>query len=108
MNRRRFLAAAAASPLAVQQAQDTEAFERPGGVWQSAAGSWFSQAGFGLFVHWGICTVREVELGWGFYGDVGGNKGAWPVENYIAQADVFDPQSYDPNRWMAAAAEAGS
>jgi len=107
MNRRRFLAAAAAAPLAAQQTQDTEAFDRLGGARNDAAQSWFSQAGFGLFVHWGICTVREVELGWGFYGDVGGNKGAWPVDNYMAQADVFNPESYDPNLWMAAAAKAG-
>jgi alpha-L-fucosidase len=107
MNRRQFLAAAAATPLAAEQTQDTEAFARLGGVRKDAAQSWFSQAGFGLFVTWGICAVREVELGWGFYGDVGGKKGAWPVENYVAQADVFNPQSYAPDLWMAAAAKAG-
>jgi len=107
MNRRNFLAAAAALPLAGRQVPDTEAFERQGSVRTGAAPSWFPAAGFGLFVTWGICAVREVELGWGFYGDVGGKKGAWPVENYIAQADVFNPQAYDPDRWMAAAAKAG-
>ncbi len=105
MNRRQFLAAAAAAPPAAQT-QDTEALARRGGIRRNAP-SWFSQAGFGLFVTWGICAVREVELGWGFYGDVGGRKGAWPVENYIAQADVFNPGSYDPDLWMAAAAKAG-
>ncbi len=106
MNRRQLLAAAAAMPMAGQQTQDTEALARLGGI-RNGARSWFSEAGFGLFVTWGICAVREVELGWGFYGDVGGKKGAWPVENYIAQADVFNPDSYDPNLWMAAAAKAG-
>jgi alpha-L-fucosidase len=81
--------------------------ERLGGARKDAANSWFTAAGFGLFLHWGICTVREVELGWGFYGDVGGSHGAWPVENYIAQANVFNPKSYDPDLWLAAAAKAG-
>lgn len=107
MRRRDFLAVTAASPLAAQQARDTEAFERRGGIRKDSGTSWFPKAGLGLFVTWGICTVREVELGWGFYGDVGGKKGAWPVENYIAQADVFNPKDYDPDKWMAAAAKAG-
>jgi alpha-L-fucosidase len=107
MNRRQFLAAMAATPLVGQQSQDSEAFDRTAGVRRDSMGSWFTQAGFGLFITWGICAVREVELGWGFYGDVGGQKGAWPVENYIAQADVFNPQSYDPDLWMTAAAKAG-
>ena len=107
MNRRSFLAGAASLPVLGQQLPDTEAFERRGGVRKDAARTWFSPAGFWLFVTWGICAVREVELGWGFYGDVGGKKGAWPVENYIAQADVFNPKSYDPDLWMAAAAKAG-
>ncbi|MCX6622563.1 MAG: alpha-L-fucosidase [Acidobacteria bacterium] len=86
--------------------QDTIAFEKSGGA-RHTASTWFTEAGFGLFLHWGICTVREVELGWGFYGDVGGKKGAWPVENYIAQAKVFNPANYDPDLWIAAAAKAG-
>jgi alpha-L-fucosidase len=107
MRRREFLAATVASPLAAWQSQDTEAFARTGGLQRNSAQSWFSAAGLGLFLHWGICTIREVELGWGFYGDVGGKKGAWPVENYLAQANVFNPQSFDPDKWIAAAAKAG-
>jgi alpha-L-fucosidase len=105
MNRRNFLALTAGAASAAR-AQDTLAFEK-GGAARHASDPWFSQAGLGLFLHWGICTVREVELGWGFYGDVGGRKGAWPVENYIAQARHFNPESYDPDVWLAAAARAG-
>lgn len=107
MTRRHFLAAAAAAPLAARQKPDTEAFARHGRSARAAAQTWFTQAGLGLFLHWGISTIREVELGWGFYGDVGGVKGAWPVENYIAQAREFNPKSYEPDLWMAAAARAG-
>ncbi|MCX6622562.1 MAG: alpha-L-fucosidase [Acidobacteria bacterium] len=108
MGRRDFLAASCALPIAAQQASDTEAFERLGALPKHApAPAWFSEAGLGLFLCWGICAVREVELGWGFYGDVGGKKGAWPVENYIAQARDFNPRQYDPDRWLEAAARAG-
>jgi alpha-L-fucosidase len=107
MTRRDLLLASAAAPLAAQQSPDTIAFAQGGSIRHKASPSWFPDAGFGLFLHWGICTIREVELGWGFYGDVGGKKGAWPVENYIAQAKEFNPQSFDADRWMEAAAKAG-
>jgi len=108
MTRRELLLATAAAPLAAQQPQqETEAFARTGSARHTGTPSWFPDAGFGLFLHWGICTIREVELGWGFYGDVGGKKGAWPVQNYIAQAKEFNPQKFDPDAWIAAAATAG-
>jgi hypothetical protein len=74
VNRREFLAAAAAPPLLARQTQDTEAFARSGGRRTDGVQTWFSQSGFGLFVTWGICTVREVELGWGFYGENFGDR----------------------------------
>lgn len=107
MQRREFLYGASLLPRRMQERQDTEAFERQKGIRKVPGQGWFTDAGLGLFVTWGICTIREVELGWGFYGDVGGRKGAWPVENYLAQAKVFHPQNYDPDLWMAAAARAG-
>ena len=39
--------------------------------------------------------------------DVGKPNAYWPVEKYDALADQFDPQNYDPDRWMEAAAKAG-
>jgi alpha-L-fucosidase len=60
-----------------------------------------------LFLHWGISSVKEVEIGWGVFQDVSGAKGAWPVEKYIEQAREFNPTRYDPDRWLAAAARAG-
>lgn len=108
IRRRDFLSAALALPAVAQQAPDTEAFARTGAAAaRRAANGWFTEAGFGLFLCWGICAVKEVELGWGFYGDVGGKKGAWPVENYIGQAKDFNPRHYDPDLWMEAAARAG-
>ncbi len=93
MNRRNFLAACAAAPLA--RASDPKA--------------WYPAAGLGLFLHWGIASVAEVELGWGLFKDVGGKAphSSWPPENYIALAKKFNPQNYDPDRWLRAAARAG-
>jgi len=104
-NRRRFLTAGLIAPLAAQE-QQTEAFKRtPGARLEGAARSWFSRAGFGLFVCWGPCSVGEIEIGWGMFRDVG--MPYWPVEKYNALADRFNPSAYEPDKWLAAAARAG-
>jgi len=74
---------------------------------------WFGEAGLGLFLHWGISSVEgKVDLSWGMIKNTPWN---WrflnvdkmkPVE-YYAQAERFDPEAYDPDLWMAAAADAG-
>jgi len=68
---------------------------------------WYQKAGLGLFLHWGPASVGQIEISWGMYEDSGKPNPYWPVEKYDALADRFDPQDYDPNRWMEAAAKAG-
>jgi alpha-L-fucosidase len=68
---------------------------------------WFSAAGLGLFMHWGPACIGEIEVSWGMFQDVGKPNAYWPVAKYDALADRFDPQHYDPDRWMEAAAKAG-
>ena len=68
---------------------------------------WYQKAGLGLFLHWGPSSVGKVEISWGMYEDAGKPNPYWPVEKYAALADRFDPQRYDPDRWMEAAARAG-
>ena len=41
------------------------------------------------------------------YEDSGKPNPYWPPEKYDALADRFDPQNYDPDLWMEAAARAG-
>ncbi len=74
---------------------------------------WFGEAGLGLFLHWGLSSVEgKVDLSWGM---IKNTPWDWPYLNvnkikpseYYAQADRFDPEAYDPDLWMAAAAEAG-
>ncbi|MFB6136563.1 MAG: alpha-L-fucosidase [Halobacteriaceae archaeon] len=74
-------------------------------------GEWFDEAGLGLFVHWGIASAHGgVDLSWGMmrnrpWTDDPG-RGITP-EEYYALAEEFDPDAYDPDRWLAAAREAG-
>ena len=74
---------------------------------------WYETAGLGMFIHWGISSVRAVgDLSWGMIRDTPfdkelTNSNKLTPEEYWRQADEFDPQNYDPNRWMKAAKEAG-
>jgi alpha-L-fucosidase len=82
---------------------------------------WFDDAGFGLFVHWGLSNVAgDIEIGWGMvqdkpWADEDGMTGDQEElidnqvspEEYFGLAEEFDPGSYDPDRWLSAAREAG-
>ena len=74
---------------------------------------WFETAGLGMFVCWGISSVRAVgDLSWGMmkhtpYDAELNNTNKLPPEEYWQQADEFDPQDYDPDVWLKAAREAG-
>ena len=105
MQRRRLLeclAAGAGLPLAAQQP-----YERVGTVRKGNIQPWFHTAALGLFICWGPCSAGEVEMGWGMFKDIGAPNMYWPPEKYRALADGFDPPSYDPDKWLAAAAKAG-
>ena len=74
---------------------------------------WYETAALGMFIHWGLASVRAVgDLSWCMikntpYDAELANSNKLTPEEYWRQADEFDPQSYDPNLWMAAAREAG-
>ena len=61
---------------------------------------WFSDARFGMFIHWGIYAIPA--------------RGEWvkqqetiPNEKYQPFFETFNPVDYDPREWAAAAREAG-
>ena len=72
---------------------------------------WFRKAGLGLFLHWGPASVEP------------NNGDAWAMvwseakaragrkmilaEDMFAVAETWNPENYDPDRWMAAASKAG-
>ena len=92
---------------------------------------WYPDAGFGLFIHWGIASVRAMNISWpmipgralatkhiddpaerariireGDYNLNGRPNGITPNE-YFSMAKDFNPSNYDPDKWMAAAKAAG-
>ncbi|WP_162175056.1 alpha-L-fucosidase [Paraburkholderia mimosarum] len=102
----------------------------------AAGAQWFPQAGFGLFIHWGLSSVfdtrgkRVGDLSWAMMAGVWKNKtitdpkeqerivreADWNFDGkppaitpnqYWAAAKDFDPQNYDPDKWIAAARAAG-
>jgi len=70
---------------------------------------WFPKAGLGLFMHWGIHSVAGIQPSWAMIKNypAGGDPRFYPPEKYYALADKFNPQNYDPDKWMAAARRAG-
>lgn len=74
---------------------------------------WYETAGLGMFIHWGISSVRAVgDLSWCMikntpYDAERNNENKLTPEEYWNQADEFNPQKYDPDKWMKAAYEAG-
>ena len=74
---------------------------------------WYETAGLGMFIHWGLSSVRAVgDLSWCMIKNTPhdaecNNENKLTPEEYWKQADEFDPQNYDPDVWMRAAREAG-
>ncbi len=73
---------------------------------------WFPDAGLGLFMHWGINSAHP-ETGSSWSTRIYDEKPAWLNEPYRspdefwALAKTWDPEKYDPDKWMKAAKAAG-
>ncbi|MDD6873533.1 MAG: alpha-L-fucosidase [Clostridiales bacterium] len=71
--------------------------------------SWFHRAKLGIFLHWGIYSVKGVPESWAMY--YHGQDVPWPTlsrEDYFAQYDGFTAARYDPAAWAALFKEAGA
>ena len=74
---------------------------------------WFQQAAFGLFLHWGIVSGTEdgQALDIWVYSDEDDHgwrpPGQISAEKMAERADIFNPDDYNPDRWMKAASAAG-
>ncbi|MDK8189910.1 alpha-L-fucosidase [Paenibacillus sp. UMB7766-LJ446] len=66
---------------------------------------WFDEARFGIFIHWGPYSVREIEASWPLMSDHSQHIDA---ETYESMADEFNPALYDPVEWARNAKEAGA
>ncbi len=62
--------------------------------------SWFNEAKFGMFIHWGIYSV-PAHAEWMLHDE------KMPFEEYRRYADQFAPDDWDPRDWVSLAQEAG-
>lgn len=92
---------------------------------------WFNEAGFGLFIHWGLSSVYEKDISWPMMTgmplagkriddpkereriirdrdfNLNGMRQELTPDVYWKAVDKFDPQAYDADKWIAAAKAAG-
>lgn len=91
---------------------------------------WFPEAGLGLFIHWGLASVKNMDISWPMIPgralankkldsaelirvvrekdyNLTGKPPAITPNEYWAMAKDFNPQHYDPDKWIKAAKEAG-
>ncbi len=135
MNRRKFLQAGATAGL-IGITGCTSARRKPVGGEQSAAeaqhaqigvtqpanpdawyvrtahpeAQWFSKARLGLFIHWGISSVHgDIDISWGMIKDTPWDRDGVRVtpNDYWALAGRFNPDKYEPRKWLSAAKALG-
>jgi alpha-L-fucosidase len=70
---------------------------------------WFPEAGFGLFMHWGIHSVVAIDPSWTMMRNKpwGDGDTLYFYPNYYSLLWQFHPENYDPDKWIKAAREAG-
>lgn len=68
---------------------------------------WFPDASLGLFMHWGIHSVAGAQPSWDMISNYRYGGKVAPPDKYYALADQFNPQNYDPDKWLKAARNAG-
>jgi alpha-L-fucosidase len=66
---------------------------------------WFKEARFGIFIHWGPYSLREIEASWPLMPH---SSQHIPVEEYEALAHEFNPTNYNPKEWARMAKESGA
>jgi len=88
---------------------DSTAFNTPYKPNAHQGAQWYPKAGLGMFLHWGIHSVAQMEPSW----CMADNRFAarYPrsitPENYYKLSEQFKPQNYDPDQWMEFAKSLG-
>jgi alpha-L-fucosidase len=96
-NRRDFLRAAASAAV-VSQARAMRAL-----AGNADRLSWFREARFGMFIHWGPYSLAGVEASWPILRP----NGEISEADYRALPQRFNPVKFDPHAWIAFAKSAG-
>ena len=102
------LALALVSVLTPQASPDPYATETT--VQRDARMKWFHEARFGMFVHWGVYSVPAGVYDGKPIGGIGEwimHQGRIPVDRYRTYANAFNPVSYDADKWVRIAKDAG-
>jgi alpha-L-fucosidase len=77
--------------------------------------AWFTEARFGMFVHWGPVSLKGTEIGWSRGGVRRGlaegsqnlERHGVPVEEYDNLYKRFNPVKFDADEWVALMRDAG-
>jgi alpha-L-fucosidase len=72
--------------------------------------TWFNNARFGIFIHWGVYSVGPYEASWSFFNHVPGQgwHGTIPHDQYMEQRHGFLARRYDPVAWCELFKAAGA
>jgi alpha-L-fucosidase len=67
--------------------------------------TWYKQAKFGMFIHWGPYSVASVEASW----PIMTPEAHWNITEarYVALYKQFNPKQFDPQAWVSLAKDAG-
>ncbi|MEO7311811.1 MAG: alpha-L-fucosidase [Chitinophagaceae bacterium] len=91
---------------------------------------WYPDAGLGLFIHWGLSSVKDMGISWPMIPgrplavqvlnpdqikrvvaekdyNLNGIKPRITPNEYWAMAEDFNPKNYNPEKWIKAAKDAG-
>jgi alpha-L-fucosidase len=101
-------------PAAISESEPPKA----AGCWEAATGgseesaelrrqalAWWRDAKFGMFIHWGPCSLASVEISWPIM--VPDPKWGISEAEYVNLYKRFNPVRYDPDAWVELARAAG-
>ena len=63
---------------------------------------WFEDAKLGIFIHWGIYSVKGIDESWSFF------NGYVSHEDYMKQLAGFNAKRYNPKEWVSLVKESGA
>ncbi|MBD5347503.1 MAG: alpha-L-fucosidase [Bacteroides sp.] len=63
---------------------------------------WFADAKLGIFIHWGVYSKGDTSESWAFH------NGYISLPDYMAQAEAFTAENYDPQEWAKLIKDSGA
>lgn len=72
--------------------------------WQRTM-AWWRESKFGMFIHWGPCSLASVEISWPIM--VPNTKWHITQDEYVNLYKRFNPVKYDPDAWVELGKAAG-